>query len=309
MMEERYQELKVAERGAIISIVTYMLLSVLKLFIAQLAGSAALRADGLNNTTDIVASVAVLVGLKLARRPADDDHPYGHWKAETVASMVTSFIMLLVGLQVLYAAILGLSKGETAAPDMLAAYTGIFSSIIMAGVYFYNRKLSREIKSGALLAAAKDNLSDAFTSIGAAIGIFGSQLGMPWLDGVTAIIVALLILKTAIEIFRDSAFSLSDGFDEHQLEQYKKSILEMPDIVAVRTIKARSYGANVFVDVVIWTNPEMSVARSHEITEEIEISLHDHFNVFDTKVHVEPSDIKTNPPAHITEKHYKYKNK
>ncbi|SBO17971.1 putative cation efflux transporter [Carnobacterium divergens] len=291
MMEERYQELKIAERGAIVSIVAYLALSVAKLFIGNLAGSAALRADGLNNTTDIIASIAVLIGLRLARRPADDDHPYGHWKAETVASMVTSFIMLAVGLEVLYSAITKLIEGESVAPDPIAGYTAIASTFVMIAVYIYNRNLAKKIKSGALMAAAKDNLSDAWTSIGAAIAIFGSAFGMPWLDGLTAVIVALLILKTAIEIFRESAFSLSDGFNEEKLEEYKQAVLAIKGIESVRTIKARNYGANTFVDVVIWTAPEMTVKHSHEITEEVEAMLLEQFNVFDTKVHVEPSDI------------------
>lgn len=291
MMEERYQELKIAERGAIVSIVAYLALSVAKLFIGNLAGSAALRADGLNNTTDIIASIAVLIGLRLARRPADDDHPYGHWKAETVASMVTSFIMLAVGLEVLYSAITKLIEGESVAPDPIAGYTAIASTFVMIAVYIYNRNLAKKIKSGALMAAAKDNLSDAWTSIGAAIAIFGSAFGMPWLDGLTAVIVALLILKTAIEIFRESAFSLSDGFNEEKLEEYKQAVLAIKGIESVRTIKARNYGANTFVDVVIWTAPEMTVKHSHEITEEVEEMLLENFNVFDTKVHVEPSDI------------------
>lgn len=291
MMEERYQELKIAERGAIVSIVAYLALSVAKLFIGNLAGSAALRADGLNNTTDIIASIAVLIGLRLARRPADDDHPYGHWKAETVASMVTSFIMLAVGLEVLYSAITKLIEGESVAPDPIAGYTAIASTFVMVAVYIYNRNLAKKIKSGALMAAAKDNLSDAWTSIGAAIAIFGSAFGMPWLDGLTAVIVALLILKTAIEIFRESAFSLSDGFNEEKLEEYKQAVLAIKGIESVRTIKARNYGANTFVDVVIWTAPEMTVKHSHEITEEVEAMLLEQFNVFDTKVHVEPSDI------------------
>ncbi|EDP67488.1 YeaB [Carnobacterium sp. AT7] len=105
MIKDRYEELKIAERGAVLSIVTYLFIATLKLTIANYSGSSALRADGLNNTTDTIASIAVLIGLRLARRPPDDDHPYGHWKAETVASMVTSFIMLAVGLEVLISAV------------------------------------------------------------------------------------------------------------------------------------------------------------------------------------------------------------
>ena len=111
MDQQKYNDLKLGERGAIISIITYICLSIIKLLIGYMADSEALKADGLNNTTDIISSIAVLIGLKLSQKPADSDHPYGHWKAETVASMVASFIMMVVGIQVLYTAITSVSSG------------------------------------------------------------------------------------------------------------------------------------------------------------------------------------------------------
>ncbi len=135
------------ERGVYISIGAYLVLSSLKLIVGFLSGSAALRADGLNNATDIVASVAVLIGLKLARKPPDADHPYGHWKAETVASLIASFIMMTVGLQVLYTAVLNVFDGSNEAPDMMAAWTGVFGAIVMFFVYRYNMRLGTKINS------------------------------------------------------------------------------------------------------------------------------------------------------------------
>ena len=186
MEQDKYNALKMGERGAIVSIIAYLLLSGLKLFIGDIAGSEALRADGFNNATDIVASIAVLVGLRLSQKPPDKDHPYGHWKAETVASMVASFIMMAVGIQVLAGAVKSVFHGGHQSPDLLSAWTGAGCAAVMYGVYRYNKKLARKIDSQAVLAAAKDNLSDAWVSIGAVIGILGSQFGLPWLDPVTA---------------------------------------------------------------------------------------------------------------------------
>lgn len=288
MMEERYQELKAAEKGAIVSIVAYIFLSVFKLAVGSWGHSEALQADGLNNLTDIIASVAVLIGLKLARRPADDDHKYGHWKVETVASMITSFIMLMVGLQVLFSSIQSMLHHELSKPDPIIACVGIFSAIVMYGVYFYNKKLSTKVKSSALLAAAKDNRSDAWTSIGTALAIVASSFHMYWLDNLAAIVVGLLIVKTAIGIFRDSAFSLSDGFSEEQLELYKADILTIDGVRDVRAIRGRTYGANVFLDVIVLMDSTLTVKQSHDITEKIEKLLSEKYKVFDTDVHVEP---------------------
>lgn len=287
-MEEQYRNLKLAERGAIISIIAYICLSTLKLTIGYFADSEALKADGLNNTTDILASIAVLIGLKLSQKPPDDDHPYGHWKAETVSSMVASFIMMVVGLQVLYEAILSLFAHRTQAPDTIAAWTAVFSALVMYGVYRYNHKLAKKVKSQSVMAAAKDNLSDAWVSMGTAVGILGAQFHLPWLDPLTALIVGLLICKTAWDIFRESSHYLTDGFDEKLLEDYKNTVKKVSGVVAVENIKARSYGSQVVADVVIHVEPSMDVKESHEVTKNIEQVLEDEYQVGEVHVHVEP---------------------
>lgn len=197
MEEQRYKDLKLGEKGAIISIIAYICLSAIKLLIGYSANSEALRADGLNNATDIVASIAVLIGLRLSQKPADRDHPYGHWKAETVASLIASFIMMAVGIQVLFGAASSMFEGPHESPDLISAWTGIGCAIVMYGVYRYNKRLASQINSQAVMAAAKDNLSDAWVSIGTVVGIIGAQFQLPWLDPLTAIVVGFLICKTA----------------------------------------------------------------------------------------------------------------
>ena len=289
MEEQKYNDLKLGERGVIISIIAYILLSSLKLFIGFVANSEALKADGLNNATDIIASVAVLIGLKVSRIPADKDHPYGHWKAETVASMVASFIMVVVGIQVFYTAILSVFAKSTQAPDLISAWAGIFCAIVMFFVYRYNRDLSRKIKSQGLMAAAKDNLSDAWVSIGTVVGIIGSQFGLPWLDPLTALVVGFLICKTAWDIFRDATHYLTDGYDIEKIQCYKETVQNLYGVKGVKDIKARSYGNNTVVDVVILVNSDLGIRDAHDISTEVEDVLKDDHDVYDVHVHVEPN--------------------
>jgi cation diffusion facilitator family transporter len=176
MEQEKYNNLKLGERGAIISIVAYICLSILKLVVGFMTNSAALKADGLNNTTDIIASLAVLIGLKLSQRPPDKDHGYGHWKSETIAAKIASFIIAAEGIQVVLDGFGSVFRGVKEAPDIIAAYVALFSAVVMYLVYRYNKKLALKINSKSVMAAAKDNISDAWVSIGAAIGIVGSQL-------------------------------------------------------------------------------------------------------------------------------------
>ena len=289
MEEQAYLDLKRGERGAIISIIAYLCLSALKLIIGYIANSEALKADGFNNATDIIASIAVLIGLKLSQRPPDDDHPYGHWKSETVASMLASFIMMGVGIQVTYQAISSVFNRIEESPDLIAAWTGLFSAIVMYFVYRYNQKLAREINSQSVMAAAKDNLSDAWVSIGAFVGIIGAQFGLPWLDPIAAIIVGLIICKTAWEIFRDASHHLTDGFDQKLLDSYKDTIINCYGVKGVKDIKARNYGNNVVVDTVILVNSDLDLKEAHDIATEVEDELMKEHSVFDVIVHVEPN--------------------
>jgi cation diffusion facilitator family transporter len=286
--EQGFMDLKRGERGAIISIIAYICLSVVKLAVGYIGNSEALKADGLNNVTDIVASVAVLIGLKLSQRPADDDHPYGHWKAETVASMVASFIMMAVGLKVAYDAIFSIFYAQKESPDVISAWTGLFCAFVMYFVYRYNKKLATEINSQSVMAAAKDNLSDAWVSVGTFIGIIGAQFGLPWLDPLAAVIVGFLICKTAWDIFKEASLYLTDGFDEKQIDIYKDTIHKCNGVKGVKEIKARNYGNNIVVDVVILVNSTLDVKKAHDIATKVEeelISLH---KVYDVHVHVEP---------------------
>ncbi|PAL12022.1 cation diffusion facilitator family transporter [Peribacillus simplex] len=289
MEEQKYNDLKLGERGAIISIIAYICLSIMKLAIGYISDSAALKADGLNNTTDIIASLAVLIGLRLAQRPPDKDHGYGHWKSETIASMVASFIMFAVGVQVLIDAVASMLKGGKESPDIIAGYVGVLSAIAMYFVYQYNKKLAMKINSKAVMAASKDNISDAWVSIGTAIGIFGSQLNMPWLDPLTAIIVGLLICKTAWDIFSQASHELSDGFDENKIHLYKDVITNVDGVKGIKEIKGRNYGNNEVIDVVILVNSTLDIKEAHDIATHVEkVMMKDH-GVYDVHVHVEPN--------------------
>ncbi|MDM5213130.1 cation diffusion facilitator family transporter [Peribacillus sp. RS7] len=289
MEEQKYNDLKLGERGAIISIIAYICLSIMKLAIGYISDSAALKADGLNNTTDIIASIAVLIGLRLAQRPPDKDHGYGHWKSETIASMVASFIMFAVGVQVLIDAVASMLKGGKESPDIIAGYVGVLSAIAMYFVYRYNKKLALKINSKAVMAASKDNISDAWVSIGTAIGIFGSQLDMPWLDSLTAIIVGLLICKTAWDIFSQASHELSDGFDENKIHLYKDVITNVDGVKGIKEIKGRNYGNNEVIDVVILVNSTLDIKEAHDIATHVEkVMMKDH-GVYDVHVHVEPN--------------------
>ncbi|MGY3766975.1 cation diffusion facilitator family transporter [Vagococcus vulneris] len=287
-MVNRSDQLKQAEKGAIISLTAYIFLALLKITIGSYANSQALSADGVNNFTDTIASITVLIGLKLSRKPADNEHRYGHWKAENVASLVTSFIMVVAGFEVLSKAFKNLVHHELESPEPIAAAVGLFSAVVMFGVYIYNTRLGKKYTSSSLVAMAKDNFSDALTSIGTAVAVFAATFKLPILDQITAIVIGIIILKTAYDIFKESSFYLSDGFDLDLLKQYKEEILKIPTIKEVPVLRGRLLGANIFLDITVRMDPELTVRKSHDIVDEMEKQLQQKFGIFDIDVHVEP---------------------
>lgn len=301
-MNNPSKNLKLAEQGALLAIVTYILLSTTKLIAGSMLHSSSLTADGFNNISDIVANIAVLIGLRMARKPADMDHKFGHWKIEDLASLITSLIMFFVGLDVLFETVQKIISKQVTAIDPLGAIVGFISAIIMTVVYLFNKKLAKRANSKALEAAAKDNLSDAITSLGTSIAIIASALNYPLVDQLVAIIITFFILKTAYDIFMESSFSLSDGFDESLLQDYKQAILEIPKITQVKSQRGRTYGSNIYLDIILEMNPDLSVYESHEIADQVEEMLMERFGIFDIDIHIEPAPI---PEDEILDNVYK----
>ncbi|MFF5995321.1 cation diffusion facilitator family transporter [Lysinibacillus sp. KU-BSD001] len=290
---ELYTNLRAGEKGAWLSIGTYIFLSAMKLIVGYIGMSAALKADGLNNTTDIIASIAVLIGLRISQKPPDVNHQYGHLRAETIASLIASFIMMVVGLQVLSTSIRGLFQPIEESPSMLTAIVALFSALIMYVVYRYNLALANKIKSSAVRAAAYDNRSDALVSIGTAIGIFGAIFGFPIIDTITALIVGLIIIKTAIEIFWEAVVTLTDGFDAEETETLKKLIANVDGVIDLLDLKGRSHGNMSFVDVTVTVNPNLNVIESHTISDTIEATVQRFNPHCIVLVHIEPHYIPT----------------
>ncbi len=288
IMEERYGNLKTAEQGARLSIIAYVFLSAIKLGVGYWSGSKALVADGLNNSTDIVASLAVLIGLKIACKPADEDHAYGHFRAETIASLVASLIMIAIGADVLYHAVRGMLYFKPEPPDPIAAVTALFCALVIYLVYRYNRKMALQINSAGLMAAAKDNLSDAWVSLGAAIGIIASQFGMPWIDPLAAVIVGLLIVKTGWDIFVEATNNLTDGYNKDKIDKISARLKSVPGVCGISAVRARLHGNVTLMDLIILVDPEITVKAGHDISEAVEKVLHEEYSITEVITHVEP---------------------
>ena len=280
-------KLKLAQRGAYLSIITYIILSVAKYYFGVEYDSAAVRADALNNMTDIFASLAVLIGLKISIRPPDDNHPYGHLKSENIASLVVSFIIIFVGVQVLFENLPAIFSPVVSTPDPVVIYISIASGLIMLAVFFINSKLAEKTNSSSLKSAAMDNMSDSMISFGTAAGLILTQLGLPIADVIIASILGVLIMYTGFKILKDAVFALSDGYNDDDLIEHKEDVLEVPGVMDVKSIKGRYHGSSIFLDVTIIVDPEISITEAHYICDQVEEHMHDK-GIMSLYVHPEP---------------------
>ncbi|MDX8045686.1 cation diffusion facilitator family transporter [Gracilibacillus sp. S3-1-1] len=289
---DQYHKFKEGEKGAWLSIITYVILATIKLIVGTIGNSSALKADGLNNATDVVASIAVLIGLKISRKPPDEDHHYGHFRAEMIASLIAAFIMMMIGIQVLFDTGQTIFTGNYTQPDMLTAWTALGSALIMFCVYLYNVNLGKKVNSTALQAAAQDNKSDALVSIGAFIGIIGAQFQLYWLDPLAGLMVGLIICKTAWNIFSEATHTLTDGFRPEELAAIKQTIHSHSDVLAIKDVKGRLHANQALIEATIYVDPLMTVAASHQIADYIEEQLQEKHNVPHAHIHIEPYERK-----------------
>lgn len=275
--------------GIRLSIISYLSLSITKIAIGLWAHSLGVVADGLNNISDLVVSIALLIGLKVADRPADRNHPFGHNRAEAIAILIAVSSMVFVSINIWLDVGKALFVEQTVPIHFMAFYISILSAVIMFCVSFFNLRLSKKTKSSALKAAALDNRSDAFVSLGAAAGILGSRWGFAWIDPFAAFLVGCLILRTAIQLGKPAVHALMDGFDQSRLSQIRKKIVEIEGILEIRELRARSHGKDVFVEVTIGVDPHLTVTESHQLTEKMEQELIGFQNIKKVHIHVEPT--------------------
>lgn len=269
-------------------IVIYLLLAAIKIVSSQIFNSNSVYADGLNNLSDTFASITILVSLKFSQQPADTDHPFDHYKYETLGSLLVSILMFNIGFNILIRSFKQWYYQDYKQTQPIILLYSIISLILILGIYKYTKKIANQTQSMGLLASSKDMLNDIIITIGTIFGTLFSLKGYPFIDIIISIIVGLLVIYSAYQILKKTTFVLSDGFDDDALKKYKNKILLHPKVRSVPNIRARLSGSKIYVDVIVEIDQDLTVLESHHITIEIEKILKYNFSVTDTDVHVEP---------------------
>ncbi len=270
----------------------------LVLSIAKLAGgffghSQALIADGLHSLSDLASDAMVFVAARHASEEADEEHPYGHARFETIATVALAVLLVLVALGIAYDAIVSLVTDEAIEkPDMYTLWIAAFSILSNEGLYHYTKYVGHRINSNLLVANAWHHRSDAVSSIVVLVGIAGTQLNLSKLDAYAAIIVALMIARIGFKLGYDSVQELVDASLEPELvDAIRRKILAHEGVRELHMLRTRRLGHQAHVDVHILVAPRLSVSEGHHISETVEQMLIDSFDsINDVTVHIDPED-------------------
>lgn len=288
MSNSRYEE---ATKVTLISIMWNVILTFIKILGGILGKSNAMIADGLHSASDIISSIGVLIGNKIAKAPNDKEHNYGHEKAETLVSFLLSILLIGVALKISLNGLNSLLHLEDVqVPTFLPLIISVISIVIKEYQYRITIKVAKKINSPSLKADAWHHRSDALSSVAAFIGIGGSLLGFKALDPIATVIVGLFVAKVGLDIFKDAINELMDYSIDEKDESQIITIANCTDgVLNIGELRTRKHGSVAYVDLTICVNKDLTVLQGHEIANKLEISILEELQIVKgITVHVEP---------------------
>ena len=285
---------RIATRVSLVSIAVNTALSVVKILAGVLAHSGAMISDGVDSASDVLSSFIVIIGVKLSRREADREHPYGHERFECVAAIVLAILLALTGLLIGWKAVetINSGAGTRPIPGVAALAAAAVSIVVKELMFWYTRHYARLINSPALMASAWDHRSDALSSVGALIGIAGARMGYPIMEPLASLVICAFILKAAFEIFRDATNKMVDRACDAETEQRLAAcVREQPEILGIDSLQTREFGSRIYVDLEIALDGSMSLYDAHAVAEQVHDRIEREFpSVKHIMVHVNPAE-------------------
>jgi cation diffusion facilitator family transporter len=292
-LEQRKQQTRsITLWGVLVNVV----LAITKLVGGVLGHSAALLADGIHSLSDLASDGMVLLAARHAGEDADDDHPYGHARFETLATVALGMLLILVGVGIAYDAITHLlDDAVREIPQFYTLYIAALSIVSKEVLFHLTKSVSVRLRSKMLEANAWHHRTDAISSIVVLIGIGGAMMGLPALDAYAALVVAIMVIKIGGDLSYQSLMELVDtALEPELLAQIKQKILAVEDVRELHMLRSRRMGHNALIDVHILVSPKLSVSEGHHISETVEREIINNFEeINDVTGHIDPEDDET----------------
>ena len=287
------QEHNLAYKVSAVSIAVNLILSFVKLLAGILASSGAMISDAVHSASDVFSTIIVIVGVVMSRKKSDSNHQYGHERMECMASLLLAAVLALTGAGIGVNGIKKIVGGNydtLAVPGMLALIAAIVSIAVKEWMYWYTRAAAKRINSGALMADAWHHRSDALSSVGAFVGIFGARMGYPVLDAAASVVICVFIGKAAFDIFRDAMDKMVDKSCSDELVGKMREVVQRErGVIRIDDMKTRLFGDRIYVDVEFSADGRKSLEESHDIAERVHGAIEREFpTVKHCMVHVNP---------------------
>jgi cation diffusion facilitator family transporter len=289
---DRHERFSSADRVIQVGFWANAMLMTVKLLAGHVGRSEAVFADGLESASDFIAILSSMVALRIGRRPFDDQHPYGHGRAESIAAIIVAFVIFATGGWILYRSISTIIDRSYGTPQGIAVAAAFFTIIAKESLYRYSARVGKHLGSPAILAAAKDHRKDAITSIGTLIGVTGAFFGLSILDPLAAGVTSYFIFHIGYETFMGASHDLMDGRPEDGcMDGIAQLASAVEGVEHVHEIRCRRSGQYLIVDLKLDMDPEMTVKRSHAIATEVKRRIFAGFPaVGDVMIHINPHE-------------------
>ncbi|WP_297324797.1 cation diffusion facilitator family transporter [Nitrosomonas sp.] len=291
--QQRYRDVR---KVTLVGSVLDLMLGVTKIVVGWFANSQALIADGIHSLSDLLTDFMVLYAAKHSHRAADEAHPYGHGRIETLATVSLGVVLVIVAIGIATSAIQRLNDPHVLLDfSILALLVALVSVVSKEWIYHYTMAAARRLRSDMLTANAWHSRSDAFSSIVVLIGIAGVMLGYPYLDAIAAVVVAAMIAKIGFDLVRSSTRELIDtALDPETVNAIREHIYAVNGVRSIHTLRSRKSAGDAFVDVHIQVDPRLSVSEGHQIGDAVRRRLMKHVDeVTDVTVHIDPENDET----------------
>ena len=287
-------EQKIIKKLSNVGIVGNVFLSLFKLAAGIIGRSGAMVSDAVHSISDVFATLIAYIGVVMSRQKEDKEHPYGHERLECVASLILGLILAGTGLGIGYTGIrkLFFERDSIEMPTMLPLIAAVVSIIVKEAMFWYTMYYAKRLDSPAFKADAWHHRSDAISSVGSFIGIGLAKMGLTFMDPVAELLICLLIIKVAFDIFQDALNKMLDTACDNVTEEKISSFVEtQPGVQKIDLLRTRQFGNRIYIDLEIAVKRDISLIEAHAIAESVHDAVEKNFpNVKHVMIHVNPGE-------------------
>lgn len=278
-----------------VTIIINTALSLIKLLAGIVAKSSAMISDAVHSASDVFSTVIVMIGIRASGKSSDKEHPYGHERIECIASILLAVALFMTGAFIGWDALKSIHTKSYVGKDSITAFALIAAFISIAvkeWMYWYTRSVAKKLNSISLMADAWHHRSDAFSSVGALIGIALSMAGYPIFDPIASIIICVLILQVAIDIFKQASNQMIDtAADDETIERIRKTISSVEGVIEINKLYTRLFASKMYVDVEFSADAGLTLKEAHSIAHRVHDLLEADFpEIKHCMVHVNPHE-------------------